>query len=76
MSQDNGSPSLLSRLPFGAIVTVFLLTFAVWLFFYQMNMPLQAPATTVVAVIMFAIVIAVRWLWSRRSPPKVKGPAK
>ena len=67
MSEDNGPPSLLSRLPLGAIVTVFLLTLAVWIFFYEMDMPLQAPATTVVAAIMLAIVIAGRWAWSRRS---------
>lgn len=67
MSEDNEHPSVLARLPFGAIVTAFLLTFAVWIFFYEMNMPLTAPATTVVAAIMLGVVIAARWVWSRRS---------
>jgi hypothetical protein len=67
MSEDNGNSSILSRLPFGALVIVFLLTLAVWIFFYEMNMPLQAPATTVVAALMLGIVIVARWARSRRS---------
>jgi hypothetical protein len=67
MSEDKAQPSILSRLPLGALVTVFLLTFAVWIFFYAMNMPLQLPSTTIVAAIMLGLVIAARWAWSRRA---------
>jgi RsiW-degrading membrane proteinase PrsW (M82 family) len=65
MSGDKEHPSMLSRLPLGSLVTIFILTFAVWIFFYAMNMPLQAPATTVVAAVMIGIVTAARWVWSR-----------
>jgi membrane protein DedA with SNARE-associated domain len=71
MSEGNNT-SLISKLPVGAIVAVFLLTFAVWLFFYEMDMPLQAPTTTVVAIIMLGVVIAARWIWSRRSKGRAK----
>jgi RsiW-degrading membrane proteinase PrsW (M82 family) len=72
MSEENSSPSLVSKLPVGAVIAVFLLTFSVWLFFYLLDMPLHAPATTLVAAFMIGIVIAARSLWSRRSKGRSK----
>ncbi len=71
MGEDNAHSSILSKLPVGALVIVFVLTFAVWIFFYELDMPLQAPATTVVAAVMLGVVIAVRWMWSRKSKGKI-----
>ena len=66
MADDKQPGSLIARLPLVAVVTVFVLTFAVWIFFDWMEMPLQKPATTVVGIVMLGIVLAVRWGWSRR----------
>lgn len=66
MSESNDNPSARIKLPFGAIIAVFLLTLAVWIFFHEMGMPLQGASTTVVAAIMLAIVLVVRWIWLRR----------
>jgi hypothetical protein len=52
------TPVKLSR---GGVIAVFLLTFIVWIFF-------DAKSTTLVAVVMLAVVIAARWLWSRARP--------
>lgn len=72
MSDENSSPSLVSKLPLGAIIAVFLLTFSVWLFFYELDMPLHAPATTVVAAIMIGVVMGARAIWARRSKGRRK----
>ncbi len=53
------------KLPLGATIAVFLLAFIVWIFFYVMDMRLDAQATVLVAVVMLALVSAVRWLWLR-----------
>jgi hypothetical protein len=58
---------MLSRLPLGALVVVFLLTFAVWMFFYALDMPLRPPSTTIVAIIMLGVVIAARSIWAHRT---------
>lgn len=65
MAEDNGSLFTRIKLPAGAIIAVFLLTLGVWIFFDLMDMPLQASSTTVVAAIMVALVMGVRWVWSR-----------
>ena len=68
MADENQSfltPVKLSR---GAVIAVFLLTFIVWIFFYAMDMQLNAKSTTLVAVVMLALVIVARWLWSRARP--------
>jgi hypothetical protein len=66
MADEKRPGSLATRLPLVAIVAVFVLTFAVWIFFDWMEMPLQKPATTVVGILMLGIVMAVRWGWSHR----------
>jgi len=73
MSEANGSPSSQRKLPLGAIVAVFLLTLAAWLFFDGMGMPLEGRSTTVVAAIMIAIVVAARWVWTRARFGREKG---
>jgi hypothetical protein len=53
------------KFPLGVTIAVFLLTFIVWIFFYVMDMRLDAQATVLVAVAILALVSAVRWLWLR-----------
>ena len=61
---DNGFSSWTSKLPVGAIAVAFLVTLAIWLFFYFLQMPLQPAATTVVAAVALGGVVFARWLWS------------
>jgi hypothetical protein len=65
MADENQSFLMPVKLSRGAVIAVFLLTFIVWIFFYVMDMQLDAKSTTLVAVVMLALVIAARWLWSR-----------
>jgi membrane protein DedA with SNARE-associated domain len=65
MADENQSVLMPVKLSRGAVIAVFLLTFIVWIFFYVMDMQLDAKSTTLVAVVMLALVIAARWLWSR-----------
>ena len=54
------------KVSLGVGISVLLLTFAVWIFFYVEQMPLDSGSTTVVALGAVLSVLAVRWLWSRR----------
>ncbi len=65
MDDDKPGFSLPYKVPFSVVAAVFALTFIVWIFFDQMEMPLHAQGTTVVAAVTFGLVSAVKWLWPR-----------
>jgi hypothetical protein len=65
MADESEKDSMPVKLPLGVTIGVFVLTFIVWIFFYVMDMRLNAPTTVLVAVVMLALVSAVRWLWLR-----------
>jgi hypothetical protein len=65
MAEDNQGLSMFSKAPFSVVAAVFVFTFAVWIFFYLMKMPLHAQGTTVVAAFMFGLISLVKWVWLR-----------
>jgi hypothetical protein len=65
MADDKPGFSLPYKVPFSVVAAVFALTLIVWIFFDQMEMPLHAQGTTLVAGAMFGLVSAVKWLWPR-----------
>jgi hypothetical protein len=55
------------KIPSGIGLGIFLLTLAVWIFFYCMHMRLDPTDTTVVATALTVVAIVCQWLWSRHT---------
>jgi hypothetical protein len=66
------------KVSWGTGMWILLLTLAVWIYFHQERLPLDAPSTAVVALAVTVLVVVVQWLWShlRRSGEDKSGTTK